>query len=235
MRQYLFFMVTWLGFTGLQAQGLKPFPTAEPDTDPARQWVIKFAPLSLVDPDNTIQFGIERLLGRRYSVQAEVGYGGQDFSFWDTSRDGLYTNKKIGRGRAEWRLYFSREQRPLGIYFAIEGLYKRINALEKTVNGIPCLKSPCVPGLADTAPVIKQVWGGHLKIGYQYSVSSENRLLVDVYFGLGARYRLADRPDLLMGIILEEPPNLFNIPPAFPVSPEIRESVSMGVKLGYAF
>lgn len=205
-----------------------------PDCSFDPRWVIKFAPLSIVDPDNTIQFALERSLGRRQSVQVELGYGWESIGLWETTARGRFSNKETWRGRAEWRLYFRPQARPLGFYAAAEGLYKQVNVQETTSNGLPCV-GECPPGLLGKAPALKHVWGGHLKIGYQRPILSSDRLLVDVYWGLGARYRQVDRPDLPVGITLQEEPNLFRSLPAFPFSPKTEVSMSLGVKLGYAF
>ena len=198
------------------------------------RWVVKFAPLNLLDPDNTVQFGVERLLGRDQSVQVEVGYGWQGIGLWNTTKQGKYADKETWRGRAEWRLYLGPEANPLGIYAAVEGMYKQINVLETSSNGIPCL-GLCVPGPVSRTPVQKRVWGGHLKFGYQGAISHHDRLLMDVYGGFGMRYRRANRPDLPAGVTLQEPRDLFRRIPAFPVRPNVAPSLSLGIKFGYAF
>jgi hypothetical protein len=52
-----------LGSLAAQSQPI----TADPDQSTralqARNWVVKFAPLSIFDPDNTVQFGVERRTG----------------------------------------------------------------------------------------------------------------------------------------------------------------------------
>ena len=225
---YFFMMVA----PGAVAQSTSREPCC---IDHPPRWLVKLAPLSIIDPDNTIQFGVERALGGRYSLQIEAGYGWQGIGFWDTSRGGLYSHRETWRGRAEWRIYLVPESTLLGPYIAIEGLYKRVSALEQTVDGIPCLQTPCVPGITGNAPVSKHVWGSHLKLGYQYAVSSENRLVIDLYGGLGIRHRQTSRPELPTGVVLTEPPSLFGRIPAFPVAPAISPSISLGVKVGYAF
>ena len=78
---------TLLGSLVTQAQTLTPNPDQSTITkptynEPDRNWVVKVAPLSLLDPDNTIQIGVERLLGRQHAVQAEFGYGWQAINLW---------------------------------------------------------------------------------------------------------------------------------------------------------
>ena len=197
-------------------------------------WVIKFAPLSAVDPDNTIQFGLERILGRKQAVQIELGYGWEGIGLWETTARGRFSNKETWRGRAEWRLYFCPNARLLGFYAAVEGFYKQVNVQEITSNGLPCA-GDCPPGSLSKAPALKYVWGGHLKIGYQRPLFFIDRLLLDVYGGLGARYRQVNRPDLPVGVALQEAPSLFGSWPAFPFSPKTQVSFSLGFKVGYGF
>ncbi|MVM37497.1 hypothetical protein GO730_07520 [Spirosoma sp. HMF3257] len=88
------------------AQTEKPMPLSSIFAEHSQRWVVKFAPLSLIDPSNTIQFGIERLVGQHQSIQAEFGYGWQGMNLWDVSQRSRYTDMKIWRGRAEWRYYW---------------------------------------------------------------------------------------------------------------------------------
>lgn len=203
------------------------------DPYPNPSWIIKFAPLSLFDPDNTIQLAIERLLNQGHAVQVEFGYGNEQIGLWETTAHGRYSNKETWRVRAEWRLYLRPADKPQGFYAAAEGLYKQVNVLEMNSNGLPCT-GPCVPGTLSKEPALKQVWGGHLKIGYQKPLFFNDRFLLDLYGGLGARHRQVRRPDLPVGATINESGGLFGQWPAFPFTPQTEFSLSMGVKLGYA-
>lgn len=231
-------MLFWLLLSGLppavRGQSVRADLAESGRSERSPRGVIKFAPLTLIDPANTIQFGAEWRAGRGYAGQVEVGYGWQGIGLWETSKRGTYSDRETWRGRAEWRLYLDPDVHRLGIYAAVEGFYKQVNALERSVNAVPCT-GPCGPGPTGRSPVRKQVWGGHLKMGYQNPLTANGRLLMDVYSGVGLRYRRSVRPDLPTGVILREEPNLFGSLPAFPIEPTTRFSLSLGVKLGYAF
>src|SRR5919202_6575111 len=99
---------TLAGSSLSQAQTIVPNPDSSVSRkEPGSAWVIKFAPLSLFDPDNTIQFGIERRLGNRHGIQAEFGYGWQGMNLWQNSQNKRYSNREVWRTRAEYRYYFN--------------------------------------------------------------------------------------------------------------------------------
>jgi len=181
------------GLTRTRAQqpALLPLPYA--DDEPARNWVVKFAPLGLFDPDNTIQFGVERLLGQRNSVQIEAGYGFQGMNLWQQSQNYRYTQKEVWRSRAEWRHYFRRANAPVGGYVAVEGFYKQVNVRENGTVGVGCASGQCQYYQLFRAPLQKYIWGSHVKFGGQLAISQDNRWLLDLYMGLGFRNRQIDR------------------------------------------
>ena len=179
-----------------EAQTLTPYPPGITHAEPMQRWVVKFAPLSLFDPSNTVQFGLERLLGQHQAVQVEFGYGWQGMNLWRSSQSSRYTDTEIWRGRAEWRYYW--RGGPIGSYMALEGLYKQVNAYEHGTIGVGCTTGPCQYYQRYSLPITKHVWGGHLKFGRQFSLMPSNRLLADVYGGLGVRWNTierASRPD----------------------------------------
>ncbi|RAJ92469.1 hypothetical protein LX87_04799 [Larkinella arboricola] len=161
------------------------------------QWVVKFAPLSLIDLDNTIQFGAERLLGRKHAIQAEFGYGWQALNLYPYRRDD-YDDFEVWRGRLEWRRYSGRYRSnrrphyatpPIGRYIAVETFFKQLTVLETTAVGRECLDGTCAYFQQGTFPMYRTVWGAHFKLGRQFvlSIPGENRLLLDFYMGLGFR------------------------------------------------
>ena len=149
--------------------------------DASARWVIKAAPLFLLDPDNTAQFGVERILGGRNSVQVEGGYGWPGLQY---SRGYNYSNREVWRGRAEWRHYNQVSVRPRGSYFAIEGFYKQMNAIENGTVGRACGgRFNCQYFQQYHSLAQKFVVGGHIKWGKQFRL--DDNWLLDFYGGIG--------------------------------------------------
>ncbi|MFC5408776.1 hypothetical protein ACFPMF_05625 [Larkinella bovis] len=176
----------------LQTDTLRPVLNHRP------RWVIKAAPLALFDIDNTIQAGAEWLLGRRYSVQAELGYGWRGINLYPDRRDD-YEKFEVWRGRAEWRRYSGRYRGfrkphfavpPIGRYFALETFFKQVTTLQTTTIGQECVDGTCAYFQRGTFPMYRTVWGIHAKFGRQYvlTMPSDNRFLLDFFVGLGFRH-----------------------------------------------
>lgn len=162
--------------------------------------ILKLAPLSLlIDPDATLQGGLEIRTGRRGSVQGEVGFGHKGLSVTSDDKKN-FADWSIWRARAEWRHYTNRYRTnkqkgirirsdfPLGNYFAVEGFGKQISGTKNM-------------GLYDTDPtfptnqqaISRFVWGSHVKWGRQIAIPGESltslsRVLLDFYIGIGFRY-----------------------------------------------
>lgn len=229
-------LALWLAYADVSwAQRTYPFPQIEPHTEPSRQWVVKFAALSLFDPDNTIQFGVERLFGQHNAVQLELGYGFQGMNLWQYTQNERYSNREVWRSRLEWRYYFTPTQEPRGRYIAIEGFYKQVNVRENGTVGVGCYAGPCQYYQQFSAPLEKYVWGGHIKYGRQFRLVPENnRLLADIYLGLGFRRRTIDRfqrPDTSYYY----GPGSYNLFDSFATTPYTLISIAYGAKIGYAF
>ncbi|MBC3786218.1 hypothetical protein [Spirosoma utsteinense] len=175
---------------------------------PARV-VIKFAPLSLLfDQDATLQGALEFRTGIRTAVQAEFGYGWRTLSPFDSDLKD-FVDAEVWRGRAEVRFYTNRYRTnrrqgiairsdfPLGNYWAIDGLFKQINVVDRDYAYQPVFDSaaPRYHGLARTS---RYALGSHLKIGRQFAFyDPHNRLfsrtLIDIYIGAGVRWAINDR------------------------------------------
>jgi hypothetical protein len=203
-------------------------------------WVVKFAPLALFDPDNTIQFGVERLLGGKHTIQGEFGYGWQAINMYPYRRE-EYENFEVWRGRVEWRRYSGRYRSfrkphyataPIGRYFAVETFFKQLTVLDNTAVGRECADGTCAFFERGTFPIYRTVWGAHVKLGRQFvlSIPGKNRLLLDFFIGLGFRsvtpYRFnnSQNEDVIRSTGL-----------AFWNSQQegLRPSGTLGIKLGY--
>lgn len=232
------FRQLWL-FVWLMGQGLvayaqieKPLPLSTIDTEQSQRWVVKFAALSLIDPSNTIQFGVERMVGKHQSIQAEFGYGWQGMNLWDVSQRARYTDIKTWRGRAEWRYYW--HGGPIGSYVALEGLFKQTDAFEHGTVGVGCESGPCQYYQMYSAPISKRIWAGHVKFGRQFSLSPNNRLVADFYGGIGVRWASLDNSTVPEGLPFygSYGINFLNV---FSIPNQSTPSISYGIKLGYSF
>lgn len=221
------------------AQFLLP-DTLTPIMNHPPRWVVKFAPLALFDPDNTIQFGVERLFGTRHTVQGEFGYGWKAINMYPARRED-YENFEVWRGRAEWRRYSGRyrsfrrphfAQVPIGRYFAIETFFKQFTARQTTAVGRECVDGTCAYFEQGTFPIYRTVWGLHAKFGRQFvlTMPSDNRFLLDFFIGFGFRnlspfrFNTASNDDVIRstGFLF------WNTQQG-----GLRPSATLGIKLGY--
>ncbi|CAN5600225.1 hypothetical protein BH09BAC4_BH09BAC4_39890 [soil metagenome] len=217
----------------VQAQSLRTMPLSAVGIDNAKRWVVKFTPLSLFDPNNTIQFGLERLLSQRHSIQVEIGYGWQGMNLWDMSQHGQYSHLENWRGRVEWRYYWRGGF--IGPYLALEGLYRQANAFENGTIGLGCETGQCQYYQLYSLPISKYVWGGHIKFGRQFAISTNKRLVGDFYGGLGIRGNTVDRFSRPVGALdFRSSGGFLSIDP-FTSSANVFISVSYGIKIGYSF
>lgn len=169
--------------------------------------IIKFAPLSLLDQDATVQGGLEYRTGVKTAVQGEFGYGRKGLSPFNTDLN-EFVNAEVWRGRAEVRFYTGRYRTnrrqgiavrsdfSLGNYWAVEGFYKQINATGNEYDP-QSIFSSAKPKLLGLNRVSRYVLGTHLKIGRQFAFYDPykhlfSRTLVDIYIGAGVRWAIND-------------------------------------------
>lgn len=210
------------------------------------RWVVKFAPLSMLDMSNTIQFGVERFIGTHQSVQVEAGYGWQSMNIWSKVRNSSYTNYETWRGRAEWRFYwFNRNHQlnrplPFGAYTAIEGLYRTERAIENGTVGVGADGSTAQFDYYRlySSPTTRKVWAVTVKIGRQFPISQNGRLVGDFYAGIGFCNRTivpAIRPD---GYLFQTS-TLFSLDSfssaLYQSVNTITLNMALGIKIGYSF
>jgi len=182
------------------------------------KWVIKFAPYSLADIDGTVQGAVEYVINPSFSIQQELGYG--RFAFWAVDNQPRIP-RTVFRARTELRWYLSRyEQNPEGFYLALEAFYKYVSmARDEEVNMGSYFQKL-------EYQRIKNVVGGHFKVGWQVRLS--DRWLIDLYTGVGVRAIYIDTPGRPASIwstrrlFGERPPGTYVLP-----------SLAMGLKVGY--
>lgn len=167
------------------------------------RFILKLAPLSLLDPDATVQAGLEYRTGHRTSVQAELGYGGRNLSLLDNELK-KFVAAEVWRGRAEIRFYSGRyrtnhkkgvtirSHAPLGNYWAIEGLFKQINVQKAAQLGRIDVIPPIPIEISGPQFIRRYIVGTHIKFGRQFAFYDPqrrlfSRTLLDIYWGFGAR------------------------------------------------
>lgn len=202
--------------------------------------ILKLAPLSfLLDPDATLQGGLEVRTGRRDAVQGELGIGHKGLAITSDDKKS-FADWSIWRVRSEWRHYTGRYRTnsrknirikshwPLGNYLAVEGFAKQIRGTKNLVLYDPD------PNFAANQEIIQRfVWGGHVKWGRQIAIpydSQDNltRVLLDVYIGIGLRLGTTETnlPSSVCGCGL--------VPNRFQDGRSLLPSLTAGLKIGFA-
>jgi len=176
--------------------------------------VVKLAPLALIDPDATIQFGLERRLGPRRSVQAEAGYGWSGLQVLEGDLSDY--RRSLYRFRTELRYYTGRYRTnrrkgiavrtdfPLGNYWGPELLVKQINfgrneSIWEFSGYSPDGRANYRTRELGFVERSRLVLGGHLKMGrqiafYNTEKATYSRVLLDLYVGIGARWAVTKGP-----------------------------------------
>jgi hypothetical protein len=198
--------------------------------------VVKIAPLSLVDPYNTFQAGFEYVPKRgAWSLQGEAGYGDYRTHADQAMRRSFNTGRarlmlENWRLRAEVRLYTEGyDTRPVGFYVAGETMYRRSNWRGERSVGRECENDVCAYFESISYTMHKDVLAFHGKAGYQ--AATRERLLFDMYVGLGMRYVWVHSPQLGNNGMGEDW-RTFNVDPGRPGRYRLV-SGALGFKLGY--
>jgi hypothetical protein len=155
--------------------------------------LIKFAPLSHIDFDNTIQLGSEQMLNKSWSIQEELGYGNIKMNVW--GQDYYFENKdkETYRAKLEVRKYKNYGYgMPIGNYWAIETFFKQVNKIDDVTIGRECSQTwNCAYQERIEGIRQKLVFGGHIKLGRQFYIKDsgqKTRFVLDFYMGVGLRY-----------------------------------------------
>lgn len=171
--------------------GLVSSTFGQSNLDLNKRLLVKTSPLALFDPETIIiQSGIEYFLTPKWSIQTELGFNGGHFGL----PAGRIKNEefKILRSKNEIKYHFKK------FYTGIEFFYVHkdfIRNQDSFFNGSETL-------FYERSKVNFEVLGYGLKIGRQVFVS--NNLLVDSFFGLGARHRHRDVSPIEIGILPED-------------------------------
>ena len=216
MRLSLLLLLILFNIPFLKAQEPESFQEISPSIP-----ILKFSPLSLMDPVSSIQFALEHQIGRRQSLQHEVGY------ITDIMHD--EKNRKGIRLRNEYRYYLEPDESGYGgLYLGPEILFIYYNYFQSGTFGRSCDNPEgCQYFQRMEIKTNKQVWAITPKVGYQFVVE---RFVLDLYAGLGYRYvRVKQEGD--PGNEIDQRYDFFNVNKQ--EGSYNLPNVSMGMKFGF--
>lgn len=165
------------------AQGFTVPLQAQKEDVPYRH-IVKFAPLAFIGPTPAFQFGYEYRINPKYSIHAEAGLINNWAVEWNTHE---FENMLGYRVRVEPRLFIGTGSS--AGYLAPE-IFISNHTFERTrTYGFNCFNGDCDYFQVVTYNGRRQDTGFHIKGGTMVPLDMKNRLWLDIYFGLGARFR----------------------------------------------
>jgi hypothetical protein len=191
--------------------------------------IVKWAPLSIIDPHSTVQLGLEYLFAGPWSFQQEIGYGNN----FEVISENDYLDREIWRFRSEIRKYMDDfKPKGRGAYIGFEVLYKRVNYTKEGRIGRDCEDGDCEFFEIMEYKILKDVIGVHGKFGGQFVI--DNRLVVDIYMGGGLRNITVKSPGYPTNpaMFRDEEIGFIKTNPTMPGNHTLI-SMSGGFKLGY--
>ena len=159
--------------------------------------ILKIAPLTMFDIDNTFEFAAEHRLGKqnRWTLSEQIGYGAGVANVWGESND-FGPSREHYRVKVEARRYDKKASNMAGGYLAYELFYKQVNDKLNRSVGRECEGGPCAYFESLDYPVSKYVVGATIKVGYQVRLKNEDKkktkFVFDFYVGLGVRRIMID-------------------------------------------
>ncbi len=207
--------------------------------------VLKLAPLTLFEFQNTFELGAEVRMSDRMSIQGQLGYA-PDWLIWESSTT-QYTNRENWRGRLETRWYIGHPRRtvrsgppafPLGRYVAIDLLYKQMNTINQQTIGRQCTGG-CAYFEKTRDLTTRYIGGIGIKlgsqtvIGYQRSTGAPSWLL-DAYVGVSIRKGWTEQPAVEPDAIRFYNGSGFLSVDPFRAPNQFSPNVLMGLKVGFA-
>ncbi|MCF2487602.1 hypothetical protein [Dyadobacter sp. CY347] len=172
-------------FAGCWFMGLNSFGQIDA-ASAQKSVIIKFAPMSLFDFDNSVQFGVEVPLGTTgISLQQDLGYGPSAMNLW-YSPGADQPNKETFKSRTQLRYYYLTKRR-MKPYIAGEFMLKKVIYRDNKWVGMECEQPWGNCGYFENTLVKtrRMVQAGHAKAGMQFYFSS--RIALDLFAGVGFR------------------------------------------------
>jgi hypothetical protein len=202
--------------------------------------ILKAAPLTMFELQNTFELGAEVRITRRFSLQGQFGYA-PHWLLWRSLPD-RYTRRENWRGRLETRwytgLYADKGFFPTGPYIALDLLYKQLNAYEVATVGKECQGFGCAYYRKGNDPVVRYIGAVNVKVGSQrvigYRGNTDQPLwLLDGYVGIGVRFGRTDRQASEAGDQYFDPGTPFDFTDPFRQENKASYNVVAGLKVGY--
>lgn len=196
--------------------------------------ILKIAPLTLFDLDNTVQAGIEvPLKNPAWTLQQEVGYGHSAFNLWLYERR-EHPNRETWRSRSQIRYYF-RKRNQKSAYIAAEYLFKKNSEQKFESVGYECtgaqFNQQCAYFKNQNTHLGRFVSAFHVKWGGQIVIGE--RWLLDMHLGAGIRALNVRYLDQYRKPALGNDFRWFDFRTDVPGRYEPTPSLSFGVQLGY--
>lgn len=193
--------------------------------------IVKFTPLKILGTLNPgVEIAYERKLNNSFSTQVMASYL-LPISLWNIKYD-FRPNIKGYRFAIEEKFYWQNSA-PMGPYLSLEFNYLRNQYYDEAYFGVALPDLDSNNNYLDTYGIKKRYSSINLKIGYQYVVK---RLTVDIYCGLGIRYRDVVHFDRINPEDEMEIPGSFNIYYNSIVSGKYWEfCIPLNMRLGWTF
>jgi len=205
------------------------------DTLSSSKNIIKFTPFKIVNLSNPgVEFSYERTTGRKFSTEISTTYLLTSLMQETIKVD---SHNEGGFGLAIQEKYYFIKDAPVGLYFALEMNYINTKYGKISSFGLTDLYPPDTTYIdnsySDTISIHKQTYSINLKFGFQKLF---NRFTVDVYAGIGARYKDVihhDRIDPKDPATNTRHPNFYYYRDE--EGKNWRISIPLNVRLGYRF
>jgi hypothetical protein len=149
---------------------------------------ITWNPFSFMEIDAGFTPGIDIALGKKISILSDAGIIFYD-AYGNYSSNGVRNTQLGYKLKPEFRYYTRYHSVAKGLFFSVEGLYKHVTY--KRYDGIPVFDNMGNQVYTDFSgyTIIKDVFGGSVKLGGRFYFNKNYRLGMDIYWGLGARVK----------------------------------------------
>ena len=247
MRKRLPFLLGYLFAGSVLAQDVPEANSPGQPDSPKPAVVLKLAPLTLLELQNTVEMGVEVRMHDRMSIQGQFGYA-PDWLIWRSSEQTRqYTDRENWRGRLETRWYVSRSNSPvqprkggtfpLGRYIAIDALYKQLNAQNTLTIGHQCTFG-CAYYEKAVQPITRYIGGLGVKFGAQTVIGRRRATdvpswLLDLYVGFGVRKGWTEQAAIQPGDQRFSSGGGFLSIDPFQTSTNLHPNLLMGIKVGF--
>lgn len=153
--------------------------------------MLKFAPLALMEPKSSIEFDYEYRFLPNFSIQADVAFINPFILEWNNDD---FQNQLGYKIRVEPRFFFDGARvEGFTTYTAASLMYSRHTFDRTRVFGFDCDPDlNCAFTRIVTYQGARRDIALHAKIGTMLPLDKQNRIWVDLYWGLGLRHRFVD-------------------------------------------